>query len=221
MAKLSTYTPPTPNESISSDPYTWICEKEKYLRSPEKRCYEKLDELRSQTRWIVQQYAVDYCLAEPTPQRCTLEYNLPLAIIVICANTLKVVFIGFAVFAVKSSPLLTVGDGISSFLRRQEGSTAGHCLLTREFYTFRDRREVKLRLYSKFQRGVACCLFKLGSIGLKLESLEQYNGGLCPHSGIKRASEPLKYDKAPSKRWKTLSSGRWCTLLTMLVLFMH
>ncbi|RDW86954.1 uncharacterized protein DSM5745_03596 [Aspergillus mulundensis] len=70
----------------SEDPYTWTCEQ--YWR------WESRDSCKTDPdNWMVDFHHIDYCVAERTPEKCTLQYSLPLAIVVICVNLVKAVII--------------------------------------------------------------------------------------------------------------------------------
>jgi len=74
---------------------------------------------------------VDYCLAEPVPQRCTVEFSSQLAAVVIIFNAVKVVVLLYIFLGVKENPLITVGDAIASFLQREDETTRKQCLMSR------------------------------------------------------------------------------------------
>ena len=68
---------------------------------------------------------VDYCLAEQTTARCSIRVYQPLIIVVIAFNAVKVAaLIATMVMSRTFSPLVTVGDAVSSFLGRSDPITA-------------------------------------------------------------------------------------------------
>lgn len=75
-------------------------------------------------------WTVQYCLAEPAPQKCSLEYSETLISITVACNVVKTCVLLYLWLRSKEAPLLTVGDAIASFLRRQDPHSRGMCLPT-------------------------------------------------------------------------------------------
>lgn len=75
---------------------------------------------------------VNYCLGGKTPQKCTVEYSLPLAIVVIVANVIKAGILCWAAVVLKKTPILTTGDAVASFTKRPDPNTRALCLLSRD-----------------------------------------------------------------------------------------
>ena len=68
---------------------------------------------------------VDYCLAESTSPECTLKFNQTIMIVVMVCNVLKI-FSFFATLRVCTTPLVTIGDAIASFLWLPDTATVGY-----------------------------------------------------------------------------------------------
>jgi len=62
----------------------------------------------------------EYCLAEPFPEDCKLEFSVALLIVVIVANAIKVIAMTALFFQVGKPSLITIGDAIASFLERHD-----------------------------------------------------------------------------------------------------
>ncbi|KAG2417837.1 hypothetical protein HFD88_000936 [Aspergillus terreus] len=77
-------------------------------------------------------FRVRYCLAETVPERCTVEYSLPLVIIVVLVNLIKAATLWATTASIADSPILTMGDAIATFLRSPDATTHGKSLLSRE-----------------------------------------------------------------------------------------
>ncbi|KAL2839743.1 hypothetical protein BJY01DRAFT_250343 [Aspergillus pseudoustus] len=75
-------------------------------------------------------YRINSCLAERVPQRCRLQYSLPLTIAVIVANLAKAIILGYMSFSRADPPMLTTGDAVASFLHRPDPFSVGRCLLS-------------------------------------------------------------------------------------------
>lgn len=77
-------------------------------------------------------FRVRYCLAETVPERCTVEYSLPLVIIVVLVNLIKATTLWATTASIADSPILTMGDAIATFLRSPDATTHGESLLSRD-----------------------------------------------------------------------------------------
>ncbi|KAF2476761.1 uncharacterized protein BDR25DRAFT_375874 [Lindgomyces ingoldianus] len=75
---------------------------------------------------------IDHCLSEPAKEHCKLQFSAHLIIIVIVFNILKTAVILLTAFWLKQTPLLTVGDAVSSFLQQPDLSTADMCLVSQK-----------------------------------------------------------------------------------------
>lgn len=123
--------------------YFWICTEKAHHQYEVDSCTEsRLSDLRAADDWVVEGYKVDYCLAEKAQDKCTLEYNTPLAVVVIIANLAKAILICLVAFLLEDNPLLTVGDAVASFLRFPDDAQVVNCLLARPMVSSRCLRDV-------------------------------------------------------------------------------
>ncbi|KAL4864367.1 hypothetical protein BDV12DRAFT_201145 [Aspergillus spectabilis] len=126
---------PRPADS-QQDPFGWICQEEANPPITDRRCQSDLEQVKqkadSAAGWVVDGYKVDYCLVEKTPEKCTLEYSLPLSIVVIATNLVKIGMLLLTISILRANPLLTLGDAIASFLSIPDDSSRGISLLTKE-----------------------------------------------------------------------------------------
>ena len=77
-------------------------------------------------------YHVSHCLSKDATQRCQLLFSMPVALIVLACNCIKVVCMFLSAKSVhRRDVLLTVGDAVASFLTRPDPTTRGRCLLSR------------------------------------------------------------------------------------------
>lgn len=141
--KLSTQTVWNPSYSTQTPAYSWMCKNYGGYRhsSWSKTCADARPGVDDED-WMVQdemlnQYKIQYCLAEKTAEKCSLQYSFPLAIVVIVANLAKAILIYLVAYRLRGDPLLTLGDAIASFLRNPDRSMAKSCLLTRQETTRR------------------------------------------------------------------------------------
>ncbi|KAF9891764.1 hypothetical protein FE257_003245 [Aspergillus nanangensis] len=124
----------------TSDPYNWICSGSRDLWAGMNCASEVHKVLSNSKNWTVtdtmttkrEPHKVKYCLSEKTSQQCTVEYSLPLAIVVIIVNVIKALVLCGATFAMTDAPVLTTGDAIASFLRKPDPITKGQSLLSRD-----------------------------------------------------------------------------------------
>ncbi|KAL3438223.1 hypothetical protein BDV09DRAFT_192122 [Aspergillus tetrazonus] len=114
----------------SQIPHAWMC-----------RRGETCAEDAANSNWEVEGYHVHSCLSEHVPQRCKLQYSLPLTVTVIVANFLKAMVMFYMSFNKGDAPLLTTGDAVASFLHKPDQFSQGRCLLS--------GKEVRDSYYSK------------------------------------------------------------------------
>ncbi|KAL8922294.1 MAG: hypothetical protein Q9208_005264 [Pyrenodesmia sp. 3 TL-2023] len=102
----------------------WRCNwlSEGTCRQPEEAPFEK---------WYPYEEPVEYCLSENVPERCELNWNLQLGIIVVVFNLVNVICMLLTLWRHDISALLTLGDAIQSFLDRPDPHTQGCCIYSR------------------------------------------------------------------------------------------
>ncbi|EFR02719.1 hypothetical protein MGYG_05717 [Nannizzia gypsea CBS 118893] len=120
------------------DPYRWLCPEEDEISRSERDqkdshdCRFHLPDIRAQvaaSNWTVGSHQVRFCLAEPAPAHCKLQYSLPLTVIVIIFIAIKVTAICYVALTTISA-ILTTGDAVASFIRTPDETTRGKCLLS-------------------------------------------------------------------------------------------
>lgn len=72
---------------------------------------------------------VDRCLSRKVDETCQLLFSLPICLIVVLCNAIKVVCMFLTAYDGRREILLTVGDAISSFLNNPDATSEGRCLL--------------------------------------------------------------------------------------------
>lgn len=113
------------------DTFGWICPASICANTCKDR-YQEL--LPSAPSWspLTAPRPVSYCLSQRTSEHCKLHFSVDLITVVIVFNILKALLMCYAVFGISEEPLMTLGDGISSFLRTPDTSTRGCCLFTKK-----------------------------------------------------------------------------------------
>ncbi|KAF5374018.1 hypothetical protein D9757_010061 [Collybiopsis confluens] len=81
---------------------------------------------------------VRYCISKPVNPRCQLEFNLPILVVVILFNAVKVVCMAIAAVKIKDNALVTIGDAINSFVREPDTHTKGMSLASRSDFESRE-----------------------------------------------------------------------------------
>ena len=76
-------------------------------------------------------FKVDRCLEFQGDEACQLRFSPAICLIVIVCNAIKAICMFLASKEGREETILTVGDGIASFLDRQDPYTRGYCLLSR------------------------------------------------------------------------------------------
>lgn len=88
---------------------------------------------------------IDYCLVQEIDEKCMLQFSLPLMLIIIVSNLIKLICMILVVLKLKggSRPLLTVGDAIASFLDEPDPFTKNICLADKYFFQKKPWRQYK------------------------------------------------------------------------------
>ncbi|PGH13119.1 hypothetical protein AJ79_03826 [Helicocarpus griseus UAMH5409] len=129
----------SPLDPPISDPYDWMCAESRRI-SPTRSCRSLAGQVYVYSdNWTIDnpyypfnEFRVKHCLSEPVPESCTVEYSIPLLLVVIVANIIKVAILWGVAFTMTDAPILTIGDAISSFVQVPDCTTRGQCLLSRD-----------------------------------------------------------------------------------------
>ncbi|KAK2782992.1 hypothetical protein FQN53_009405 [Emmonsiellopsis sp. PD_33] len=76
-------------------------------------------------------YTIDHCLSQTVDDRCQLIFSLPICLIVIICNMIKVGCMFLAANEDRKEIFLTIGDAMSSFLKKPDPTSAHRCYLSR------------------------------------------------------------------------------------------
>lgn len=107
-------------------PYAWACMS--HAPGPVNICQEC--NVRPED-WNIDGLPVEYCLSKPAEESCELHFSLAIVIAVLACNLIKVLCMGLVVWMPSSTPLLTLGDALASFLSERDPTTANNCLVSR------------------------------------------------------------------------------------------
>lgn len=143
-------------ESYDWEPSRWICSGLRHGRHERhydaSRCSSFISDSGAHTDWVVRSYDIRYCLSEKVPEKCKLQYSLPLAIVVISFNLIKVIIILVVALTSADIPILTSGDAIAFFMRTPDETTKGKCLVPREHLAPRDHLAAQYDPQGKYSR---------------------------------------------------------------------
>ena len=131
------------NASFIKHRYSWICEAtdgasrynftEHEVDDDDIPCSGKVSKVKDHSdRWQFHGWDIEYCMSERAEGRCSLNFSLPIVIIVMLCNVTKAALMFTITFRIKDKPLVTVGDAIDSFLNVIEPTTEGMCLASEE-----------------------------------------------------------------------------------------
>lgn len=147
--------------------------------------------------WKIDGLPVEYCLSKPAKESCELHFSLAIVIAVLACNLIKVLCIGLVAWMPSSTPLLTLGDAVASFLSKRDPTTANNCLVSR--YRFQRRN-------SRHFLTCVCSDQATAKISSNITSRYQQRGW----------NEAVRTQKTKSYFWfNAASRGRWllCSVL--------
>lgn len=122
---------------FDATPHAWLCGKYSAARYGAS-CNMDVD--KEGYVWPLLESTVAYCLVEAGPPGlCRITFSLPLLLAVIAANVIKLAAMLAILFRYNQPTLVTLGDGIASFLERPDAATEGMCLWSKK--NFRERAE--------------------------------------------------------------------------------
>jgi hypothetical protein len=159
-------------------------------------CSSKVSKVRTHSdRWQWKMWDIKYCLSEPVEGKSSLNFNLSIIVVVILCNMGKSPLMFFVAIGIKDDPLVTIGDAVGSFLKCNDPTTEGMCLVSKE--------DIEADECVHFHRGLIDLNDDApdGSTGFSWLSNEK--------------PEPIRYQPSV-KRWLKAASGpRWwaCALL--------
>ena len=122
-------------EGVPVSDNSWLCLFERMAHTEDSTCNIDVASKSAQF-WVVYGHQIEYCLSKSEQERCTLQFSLPIMIIVIICNLGKTICMVLILLREKSEPLIIVGDAISSFLNKPDPVTKNMCLADK--YAFQD-----------------------------------------------------------------------------------
>ncbi|KAK5654585.1 hypothetical protein OQA88_7214 [Cercophora sp. LCS_1] len=119
--------------------FYWICES---VPDPKPRCSpceEQVPEIleTASVEWVVWGNRVSYCLSEPAPDQCKLFFSTATAVMINVISFFKLVCIVLVYWAIRDTPLLTVGDAVASYMECPDRTTEGLGAVGRTDFEYR------------------------------------------------------------------------------------
>jgi hypothetical protein len=82
--------------------------------------------------WYMADQPVEYCLSERVPDICRLQFAIPIMVVVLICNFVKLLCMSLTIWKCTEFSMVTLGDAISNFLERPDPYTNGMCLVTKK-----------------------------------------------------------------------------------------
>jgi len=130
-----------PETNRGSQTFDWLCDEIQPLNCSRKGLLE------TENQW-----SALYCLSEKVEQMCKVQFSaLVMTIVIICnaVKTLSIILVIALLF--NHSPLLTVGDGIASFLQTRDDETKNLCTFSKDDIKIAWKHNKKHREYQTIE----------------------------------------------------------------------
>jgi hypothetical protein len=88
--------------------------------------------LANDTLYMADTWLVEYCLSEPVQDICRLQFAVPIMVVVLCCNFVKLVCMGITIWKCQESTFVTLGDALSSLLEKADPYTNGMCTASKK-----------------------------------------------------------------------------------------
>lgn len=90
-------------------------------------------------------YAVEYCLAQRTPEMCSIGVAVSILIAVLICNVIKVCCLFWTWRMLSLHPLVTIGDAVASFLGQPDPTTRGYGALEARSQAWKENKPALTR----------------------------------------------------------------------------
>ena len=115
-------------------PFLWMCVDYPDTYKGYRSC--SIDKLRQHaSNWTVlsdhpttEHSVVQYCISQQKEEHCSVQLHVNIMAIVIVANCIKIMVMLLTLRTQRHDPLVTLGDAIKSFLKKNDPTTSGTCL---------------------------------------------------------------------------------------------
>ncbi|KUJ17807.1 uncharacterized protein LY89DRAFT_733629 [Mollisia scopiformis] len=84
------------------------------------------------TFWTMADQPVEYCLSQKVPDECRLQIAVPIMLIVLICNAVKLSCMTITIWKFKEPTFVTLGDALSGMLENPDPHTVGMCTATKK-----------------------------------------------------------------------------------------
>jgi hypothetical protein len=82
--------------------------------------------------WLMANQPVEYCLSETVPDVCRLQFAVPILVVVLCCNFVKLVCMILTIWRCGEFTMVTLGDALGNFLGKPDSTTVGMCTVSKK-----------------------------------------------------------------------------------------
>jgi hypothetical protein len=82
--------------------------------------------------WLMGNEQVDYCLSQKVEDQCRLQFAVPIMVVVLICNFVKLMAMTVMLWKCSEPTLVTLGDALSDLSERPDPHTVGMCIATKE-----------------------------------------------------------------------------------------
>jgi hypothetical protein len=135
--------------------------------------------------WRIEDMEIAYCLSEILPERCRVQFSLPLAIIVVFINAVKAICMVTMLLRLdekmKDPPIMNLGDTITSYLEHSDTYTKNMGLTTLDDLRLANNMSQRWDTRAREFKGKRRLRFKAASRTRWVLTCFLY---VCPHTSL-------------------------------------
>lgn len=87
------------------------------------------------TYWTMADQPVEYCLSQKVTDQCRLQIALPIMVVVLICNAVKLICMTVTLWKFKEPTFVTLGDALSGLLEDPDPHTVGMCTATKKDFS--------------------------------------------------------------------------------------
>jgi hypothetical protein len=82
--------------------------------------------------WLMGNEQVDYCLSQKVEDQCRLQFAVPIMVVVLTCNFIKLLAMTVALWKCREPTFVTLGDALDNLLERPDPYTVGMCIAAKK-----------------------------------------------------------------------------------------
>jgi hypothetical protein len=82
--------------------------------------------------WLMANQQVNYCLSQQVEDQCRLQFAVPIMVVVLCCNFVKLIAMIVTLWKCREPTFVTLGDALKSLLDQPDPYTVGMCIATKK-----------------------------------------------------------------------------------------